>query len=213
MMGILEAILYGIPVTIGVTACSFLIGMVLAVFLTQAGRSKRSIVRAVSRGTIDVLRGIPPVVFIFIIFFGVGNQIVRMSPFVAAVVGLGLIATGHLAEIYRGGLAAVHKGQYEASSALGLSGSDTMSRVIAPQAIRVALPGMTSYAISLIKDSSIVSTIGVVEIMFIANQSARSAADGITPFLVAAAVYILLGTPVAWASRVIEAKMHERILR
>ncbi|NKX55422.1 amino acid ABC transporter permease [Arthrobacter mobilis] len=212
-MSILLALLYGIPVTVGVTACSFLIGMVLAAFLALGVRSRHSALGALSRATIDVLRGIPPVVFLFIIFFGIGNQLLRMNPFTAAVIGLGLISAGHLAEIYRGGLSAVHKGQYEASSALGLTGADTMGRIIAPQAFRVALPGMTTYAISLIKDSSIVSTIGVAEIMFIANQSARSGADGLTPFLIAAAIYILLGTPLAWAARSVEAKLHVRISR
>lgn len=212
-MEVLQALLLGVPVTVGVTASSFLIGMVLAVFLAMGVRSKRSIISAASRAAIDVLRGIPPVVFLFIIFFGVGNQIFRMDPFTAAVIGLGLISAGHLAEIYRGGLSAVHKGQYEASSALGFSSMDTMGRIVAPQAFRVALPGMTTYAISLIKDSSIVSTIGVAEIMFIANQSARSSGEGLAPFLIAAAIYILLGTPLAWAARNIEAKLHVRISR
>lgn len=212
-MSTLQALLLGIPITVSITALSFVIGAVLAIFLALGVRSKQAVLRAVSKAAIDVLRGIPPVVFLFIIFFGVGNQILRMSPFVAAVIGLGLISAGHLAEIYRGGLSSVHKGQYEASSALGLSGVDTMQRVIAPQALRVALPGMTTYAISLIKDSSIVSTIGVAEVMFIANQNARSTGDGLAPFLIAAAIYILLGTPLAWAARSIEAKLHVRISR
>lgn len=212
-MEILQALLLGVPVTIAVTAASFLIGMVLAVGLALGISSRNWVFRAFSRGAVDVLRGIPPVVFLFIIFFGIGNQFLRMNPFTAAVVGLGFIAAGHLAEIYRGGLIAVNKGQHEASSALGLTRLDTMGRIIGPQAFRVALPGMTTYAISLIKDSSIVSTIGVVEIMFIANQSARSGSDGLMPFLIAAAVYILLGAPLAWAARSIEHRLHVRISR
>ncbi|MFE7628920.1 amino acid ABC transporter permease [Kocuria sp. NPDC057446] len=212
-MEYLEAILLGIPMTIAVTVVSFVIGMVLAVFLTLGTTAKPPLVRGLARALIDVFRGIPPVVFLFIIFFGLGNELGRMSPFTAAVIGLGLISAGHLAESYRGGLSAIHRGQFEASSALGLNGTDTMTRVIAPQAVRVALPSMTTYAISLLKDSSIVSTIGVAEIMFVANQTARSSADGLMPFFIAAAIYILLGLPLAWITKRIESRLHSRISR
>lgn len=200
-------ILAAVPVTLLVTFGSFAIGAVLALPLVAARRSRFAILRVLSKAVIDILRGVPPVVFIFILFFGVGSDLIRWEPLPAAMFGLGLISAGHLSEIYRGGLLAVHRGQYEASSALGLTGPITIAHVVGPQAFRVAIPGMVTWLISLLKDSSIVSTIGVVEIMFVANQSARSSADGLLPFVIAAVVYIVLGTPLAALSRWLEKKL------
>ena len=102
---------------------------------------------------------------------------------------------------------AVPVGQFEAAAALGLSSPTTFTNVVGPQAFRVAIPGMVTWLISLLKDSSIVSTIGVAEILFITSQDARSTGQGLLPFLIAAAVYIMLGTPLAALSRWLEKKL------
>lgn len=200
-------ILAAVPVTVLVTLASFAVGAVIALPLAAGRRARSGIVRVATKGIIDVLRGVPPVVFVFILFFGIGSSLIRWEPLPAAIVGLGLISAGHLAEIYRGGLLAVHAGQFEAAAALGLTGSTTFSRVIGPQAFRVAIPGMVTWLISLLKDSSIVSTIGVAEIMFVTNQDARSSGEGLLPFIIAGAVYIALGTPLAAVSRWLEKKL------
>lgn len=200
-------ILAAVPVTLLVTFASFLIGAILALPLVAGRRSRFVVLRVLSKGIIDILRGVPPVVFVFILFFGLGADIIRLEPLPAAIIGLGLISAGHLSEIYRGGLLSIPRGQFEASSALGLTGSIAVVHVVGPQAFRTAIPGMVTWLISLLKDSSIVSTIGVVEIMFVANQSARSSADGLLPFIIAAAVYIALGTPLAALSRWLEKKL------
>jgi His/Glu/Gln/Arg/opine family amino acid ABC transporter permease subunit len=192
------------PVTLEVTATCFTVGALLGVVLVSGRRSRSWVVRSVSRVVIDVLRGIPPIVFLFIVFFGIGSGAITLSPFQAAVIGLGLISAAHLAEIYRGSLLAVNRGQFEASQALGLGRTTTYVRVIGPQAMRVAIPGMVTWAISLLKDSAIVSTIGVAEIMLVANQDARASGSSLTPFIIAALIYIALGTPLAFLSRYLE---------
>lgn len=206
-MDLFLAILSAVPTTLLVTLVSFALGAVIALPLAAGRRTRFVVVRLLSKAVIDVLRGVPPVVFVFILFFGVGSDLVRWDPLPAAIVGLGLISAGHLAEIYRGGLLAVHAGQFEASAALGLTRTATFSRVIGPQAFRTAIPGMVTWLISLLKDSSIVSTIGVVEIMFVTNQGARSSGEGLLPFIIAGAVYIALGTPLAAFSRWLEKKL------
>lgn len=203
-MDVLSIIVAAIPVTLGVTAASFAIGAVLGLVLVAGRRSRWTVVRGISRSIVEVLRGIPPIVLLFIIFFGIGSGSLRMEPFQAAVIGLGLVSAAHLSEVYRGSLLAVPKGQFEAADALGLSRTTTSARVIAPQAFRVAMPGMVTWAISLLKDSALVSTIGVAEIMSVTNQYARSSGDGLTPFILAAAVYIAIGTPLAIWSRWLE---------
>jgi His/Glu/Gln/Arg/opine family amino acid ABC transporter permease subunit len=200
-------ILAAAPVTLEVTATCFAVGALLGVVLVSGRRSRWWVIRSVSRVVIDVLRGIPPIVFLFIVFFGIGSGAITLSPFQAAVIGLGLISAAHLAEIYRGSLLAVNRGQFEASQALGLGRTTTYVRVIGPQAMRVAIPGMVTYAISLLKDSALVSTIGVAEIMLVANQGARSGGSSLTPFIIAALIYIALGTPLAFLSRCLERRL------
>jgi polar amino acid transport system permease protein len=200
-------VLGGVPTTLLVTATCFAVGAVLGLVLVTGRRSGSVVVRGLSRTIIDLLRGVPPIVFLFIVFFGIGSGAVRLSPFVAAVIGLGLISAAHLAEIYRGSLLAVHRGQFEAAQALGLGRVTTYTRVVGPQAVRVAIPGMVTWAISLLKDSALVSTIGVAEIMSVTNQDARSSGSSLTPFVIAAAVYIALGSPLAYLSRYLERKL------
>ncbi|MGY1651990.1 amino acid ABC transporter permease [Geodermatophilus sp. SYSU D01119] len=212
-MDVLEAVLLGVPVTLLVTVAALALGAVLAVPLAAARRSRVVPLRWLGRVVIDVVRGIPPVVWLFLIFFGLGRDLIRLEPIEAGIIGLGVISAGYLAEIYRGGLSAVHRGQWEAASALGMGGTDTLVRVVAPQAFRVSLPAVTTYAISLLKDSTIVSAIGVSEILFRATQSARSMGAGLTPFFVAAAVYILLSAPLAWLSRGLDARLRARVAR
>jgi His/Glu/Gln/Arg/opine family amino acid ABC transporter permease subunit len=206
-MQLFLTILAAVPVTLLVTLVSFAAGAVIALPLAAGRRTRFAVLRVLSKGIIDVLRGIPPVVFIFILFFGVGSSIIRWEPLPAAIIGLALISAGHLAEIYRGGLLAVHAGQFEAAAALGLGQTTTFAKVIGPQAFRVAIPGMVTWLISLLKDSSIVSTIGVAEIMFVTNQNARSTGEGLLPFIIAGVVYIALGTPLAAVSRWLEKKL------
>jgi polar amino acid transport system permease protein len=212
-MEFLEVVLLGVPMTLAITALAFVIGAVLGVPLALGRRSSWAPVRVLARLVIDVLRGIPPIVWLFIIFFGVGTDLIRLDPFEAAVVGFGLIAAGYLAEIYRGGLLAVHAGQFESAAALGMSPRTAMVRIIGPQALRVSLPSATTYAIGLLKDSSIAATIGATEIVFRATAESRSTGAGLEPFLVAAAVYIVLGTPLAWLSRAADARMRARVAR
>lgn len=212
-MDILLAVLLGVPYTVGVVVFALVIGAILAVPLAAARASNRSIVRVPARLIIDILRGIPPIVWLFVIFFGVGNELIPMEPFEAGCVGLGLISAAYLAEIYRGGLSAVHKGQWEASAALGLGSPTALALVVAPQAFRVALPSATTYAIGLLKDSSVISAIGITDIVFQATAVQRSTGSGLTAFLVAAAIYIVLGTPLAFLSRRLDTRLRQKVAR
>lgn len=207
MMDVVLSILAALPVTLLVTVASFTIGAVFGLPLVLGRRAKSAPLRWISKLIVDVLRGIPPIVFVFILFFGVGRDLIQWEPLLAAIVGLGLISAGHLAEAYRGGLMAVQHGQFEAASALGLGRVSTSTVVIGPQAIRTAIPAMVTWLISLLKDSSVVSAIGVAEMMFVTQQIARTSGDGIWPFVVAAAIYIAVGAPLAAFSRWLVARL------
>lgn len=212
-MQALEAVLLGVPLTLLVTAASLTIGMVLGVPLVMGLRSSNTAIRIACRSVVNLLRGIPAIVWLFIIYFGVSIGAYKFAAVPAAVLGLGLISAAYMAEIYRGGISAVHSGQWEAGHALGVSNWTTFSRVIGPQALRVSIPSMASYAISLLKDSSIASTIGVTEIVFFTTQEARSGGGGLTVYLLAALMYVALSIPLGLLSRKLDASLRKKVSR
>lgn len=197
----LSAVLQGVSMTLLVTVAAFAIGATLALPLTLLQMSKWKPGRVVARVITDIVRGLPPVVWLFIIYFGVSIGSFQFDAPSAAIIGLGVVSAAYLAEIYRSGVLALHQGQWEAAAALGVGNVDTITRVVAPQATRVAVPAATGYAISLIKDSAVASTIGVADIAFMTTQDARSNDGGLTVYLMAAAVYVALCVPVAIAAR------------
>ena len=152
--------------------------------------------------------------WLFIIFFGIGIGYVSSSiPFRPASIGLGLITAANMAEIYRGGLLAMHKGQFEAAAALGEPVGRRWRGSSGRRCSASRCPSATTYAIGLLKDSAIASTIGVKEIVFGATGVSQATGEGLTPFLIAAVVYIALGAPLAWLSRTMDAKMRARVAK
>lgn len=209
----LELVLQGIPYTLGLTLLAFAIGAVLGVPICMGRRSNIAPVRWISRAVIEVVRGIPPIVWLFIIYFGLGASVITLEAFTAATLGLGLIAAAYMAEIYRGGLSAIHAGQWEAAAALGMSKQTTLVKIIGPQVIRVSVPASASYVIGLLKESSVAFTIGVTEIVYYANTQARVTSEAIGPYLVAALVYIAITIPCAWGARRLDTTLRKRVAR
>jgi len=204
-------ILQGLPWTLALTAAAFTLGALLAVPLMLARVSRRWWLRLLAGSVITVVRSVPAIVWLFVIFFGIGSGYIRVAPFPAAVVAFGLIASAYLAEIYRGALLSIHTGQFEAAAALGLSRWRTGTDVLAPQLIRVALPAMATFAIGLLKDTAISSTIGVTDLNFYANQATMATYRGFSVFSFVALVYIALSLPVAWLSRAVDARLRARV--
>lgn len=203
----LISILLAIPYTLIVTIGAFIVGFVLAIPLMFMRRSQFVALRWLAQMITDLVRGIPPIVWLFFIFFGLPVIQIRLDPIPAAILGLGVFSAGFLAEIFRGGLLAVHRGQFEASQALGLGSATAFILVIAPQAFRAMLPGLATYFIGLIKDSSIASVIGVTEMVYAAQVHARQSPEGIYTFFIAALVYIGLSVPFALMARGMETRL------
>jgi len=152
-------------------------------------------------------------VWLFIVFFGIGFGLIPMSAFTACVVAFGAIAAINMAEIYRGGMTAIHFGQLEAAHALNLGRWHTFADVVAPQMFRVALPASATYAIGLFKDSAIASTIGIQDLVYHANYLSQSTFQGLKVFGMVGAIYIALSLPVAWASRSVDAYIRAKVAR
>ncbi|MBN8952683.1 MULTISPECIES: amino acid ABC transporter permease [unclassified Rhizobium] len=203
----------GLAWTVALTIGSFAIGAVLAVPLLAARRSRFLAARLLAAAVIQIIRAIPPILWLFIIFFGLGMSYFPINPFVAALSGLGLIAAANMAEIYRGALSSIHHGQWEASTALDLGRWYTMRDVVAPQAFRVALPSAASYLIGLMKETAVASTIGVTELVYQGNQLSQLTFRGLEIFAVVGLFYIFLSLPVAWLSRLTDAHLRSKVAR
>jgi polar amino acid transport system permease protein len=205
----LLAVLTGLPLTLLVTFCSFVIGALVGIPIMLGLRSPWLPLRLVVRLVVDLVRGVPPIVWLFLLYFGVSIGGSRFDSITAALLALGLISGAYLAEIYRGAFQTLSIGQTEAARALGLGRATTFVRVLAPQAVRIALPSVTSYLLALVKDSSLASTIGVAEMVFQATTFARQnpTTAGLTPFFVSALVYLAVSIPLAILARRLDSRL------
>lgn len=164
-------LLTGLGTTLSLTLISFAIAMVIGIIFGMMAVAPNKVLRTISAIFVDVVRGIPLMIVAAFIFWGIPNLIESMtghqSPindFLAATIALSLNAGAYIAEIVRGGIEAVPKGQMEASRSLGISYGKTMKKVILPQAVRVMLPNFINQFVISLKDTTIVSAIGLVEL-------------------------------------------------
>lgn len=212
-MDVFSAVLQGLPMTLWLTASAFAIGAVGAVPLALGLNSSYRPLWLVCRLGVDLIRGIPVIVWLFLLKFGIQFDSFRLSPTSAAILGLGIVSIAYLAEIYRGGLQSVPPGQVAAAAALGLKGHNVFFGIRAPLAFRIVSPSIATYLMSLLKDSSIASTIIVAELVYESQTYARQhpAVEGILPYIIVGALYILLSLPVAYASRRLDARMRKAV--
>ncbi|MGE3222906.1 MAG: amino acid ABC transporter permease [Parvibaculaceae bacterium] len=201
----------GIPWTLAVTAAAFVLGAALGLPLCAMRVSKFAPLRFVALTYVILFRSIPPLLLVFFFFFGLGSGYLPISAFEGAILGLGLITAANMAEIYRGALSAIHMGQWEASEALALPSYSTYLDIIAPQLLRVSLPSSASYAVGLLKESAIASTIGVADISFNANYIAKSTYQGLAVFAIAALFYITISLPIATLARAADQQLRARV--
>jgi His/Glu/Gln/Arg/opine family amino acid ABC transporter permease subunit len=156
---------------------------------------------------IEVVRGTPLLIQLFIIFYGLPSIGIRFSPLWAAVIGLGINYAAYEAENYRAGIQSIPRGQLDAALALGLTRVQTIRKIVLPQAVRLVIPPVTNDFIALLKDSSLVSVITMVELTKMYGQLAATNYDYIGIGILTAAIYFLLGLPIARFSRLLEARL------
>ena len=203
-------ILQGLIWTVIITVAGFVFGAIVGVGVAAARTASSRIIRAIGLVWVEGIRSVPPLVWLFVVFFGLAEVGLRLTAFQAAVITFSLIASVYLGEIYRGGLSALSLGQIEAANSLGLGRFDLLARIISPQVLRTVSPSMVTYGIGLMKDSALASTIGVVEMTFRANQVAQNTGQGLTAFAIVGGAYLLLSVPLgAWA-RSVDTKMRKR---
>ncbi len=201
--------LKGIKITILISLIGVALGSILGAFVALMKLSKIKIISWIASIYIEILRGTPMLVQVFIVFFGITAALgLDILALVCGTIALVINSSAYIAEIIRAGINAVDKGQMEAARSLGLNYRQTMKSVIMPQAIKNILPALGNEFVTLIKESSIVSTIGVGEIMFNAQVVQGISFDPFTPLLLAAALYFVLTFVLTRIMNMIEGRLN-----
>ena len=208
----------GVEYTLLLSVGGVLLAVIPALVLALMRLSKSRLLRCISGAYIAVFRSTPLLVQLSLVYFGVFYAIkipsiyvfgfVNIAMFIPGVVALALNSSASVAEIFRAGILAVDKGQTEAARSLGMTQWQTMQYVVLPQAIKNILPALANELVTMVKESSICSTMGMTELMFGAKQVASNTLITIGPYVMVAMIYFAINYP---ASKLIE--MLERRMR
>ncbi|MBN8950630.1 MULTISPECIES: amino acid ABC transporter permease [unclassified Rhizobium] len=191
-------------VTIELTVCSLLVGLVVATIVVIGRFSKLRTIRLLATAYVSIMRGTPVLVQLFLVFFGGPQLGFELTPFVAGVVTMGFNIGAYMSEGVKGAIIAVDKGQTEASRSLGFGRFDTMRLFILPQAAPLIIKSLGVNTVILSKSTALVSTIGVVELTYAAQRFVTSTYKPFEVFTVAGAAYIAIVAAISLIVRGIE---------
>ena len=201
-------LMQGLGLTLLLAAISLLIAMVLGILASLMGMSRNPILRGINKVYVAIIRGTPLLVQGFFIYFGITGVLnVKISAFAAGVIALSLNAGGYLSEIFRGGIQAVDPGQSEAARSLGLSARQTTWRIVIPQAIRICIPSVVNQWCITIKDTSIISVIGLAELTKIGQQIIARTYQSFEVWIIVGAMYFIVIWLLTVLARVVERKV------
>lgn len=194
----LPMLLQGLWITLQLGVASIVAGLVLGLALAMTRLYAAAPLRLAARVYIDVFRSIPLLVLLIVVYYALPFVGLRLSPFASAMTALTLVSGAYTAEIFRAGIEAIPRGQFEASAALGLSGRQTMTDVILPQAVKIVIPPLTNNSINVVKDTALASVVAMPDLLKQATQAQALAANP-TPLIVAAAIYVAFLWPLVAA--------------
>ena len=189
-------VLKGFLMAIGIVAVAFPVAIPIGLALALMRMSKLAVLRGIATTYVNVVRGTPLFLQIYIAFFGLPLAGINIPNFPLGVIVLAMNSSAYLCEIFRAGIQSIPKGQFEASRSLGMNGAQTMLFVIIPQTVRRVIPTMTSEFILLYKDTSMLAAVGVLEVVMYAKTIVANTGS-ITPYIVAAFFYLIITLPLA----------------
>lgn len=184
-------IVQGTAITIGVTVIALPFGLILGLFLSLLHTYGGSLLNRMAAAYSLLMRGVPPIVLLFILYFILSGQI-NLSPFWAGSLSLGIVSSAYQMEILRGALLAVGGGQMTAARAIGMSRLQSIRYIVLPQALRLAIPPWSNEASIVLKDSSLVYALGVPEILRRAQQLSATTQQPFLAYGTAALIYFVL---------------------
>ncbi len=194
--------------TVGLSLLAFVGGGVVGLLLLMARLSKAPGVELLVAGYVQIFQGIPLLVQLFLAYYGLGLFGIHTSPWVAAGMGLTLYASAFLTEIWRGCVAAVPRGQWEASQSLALNFHEQLRYIILPQAIKIAVPPTVGFLVQVIKGTALASVIGFMELTKVGKTIANATFSPFLVFSCVALMYFVLCYPVSLYAKSLERKMH-----
>ena len=209
----LPELLYYSLTTLKIAAVSFILAVAFGVLFALMRTSTNRWMRGIAVTYIEIARGLPIVVLLYIVYFAPPQLFPDLNwqwfnAFSGAVLGLALHGGAILAEVFRSGIEALHKGQREAALTLGMTPTQAMTYIVIPQAARIVLPPVANYAIGLLKDTSLCSLIGVNELMNGAKSIAFADYQPMAVFVLVAGIYFVMSYPLSLAVRYMEWRMN-----
>ncbi len=194
---ILPDLAFGAMVTLKLTLLSILFGLIIGTIAGLGRVSKNIIPFALSTAYVEVIRGTPLLVQILIVYFGLPAIGINLQPEPAGIIALSICSGAYIAEIVRAGIESIPLGQMEAARSLGMTYFQAMRYVILPQAFRNILPALGNEFIALLKDSSLLSVISIVELTRVGRQIVNTTFNAWTPFLGVALFYLMMTIPLS----------------
>jgi arginine/ornithine transport system permease protein len=225
LTGYHASILQGALLTVGVSLAALVVAILLGLLGASAKLSGRPVLVAVATVYTTLVRGVPELVLMLLIFYGgtiglnelleaMGSRAsVDINPFLAGTLTIGFIYGAYMTETFRGAILSIPKGQMEAGWAFGMSPLRTFLRITAPQMVRYALPGFTNNWLVLIKATALVSLIGLHEMTYLAKQASAATREPFTYFLFAAALFLIYTTVSLWGLRWLERRFSMGVKR
>jgi His/Glu/Gln/Arg/opine family amino acid ABC transporter permease subunit len=209
----LPSLLRGLLVTILFTVGSLVLGLVIGVIAAVFGLSRSRVLHWLVRGYVDAIRGTPLLLQLFILYYALPPLGLKMSATTAGILGLGINAGAYLAEIFRAGIEAVPPAHVQAARSLGMSYIQTLTRIQLPQASMLVLPPMANEIISLVKSTSLISTISIGELLRSGQIAVSITFAPLEIYAVVAAMYLAVNLLLSAVVRHLEARVGSRARR
>jgi polar amino acid transport system permease protein len=203
-----DLLVAGLVNTLRVTGTALVVGVALGLALALLRLSGRRIASWPAGFVIEVFRTTPPLVQLFWFFFALPLVAgIEMTPFMAAATTFSIQSAAFFAEVFRGGIASVERGQWEAARAIGMTRGQSLRRVVLPQAVKRMIPAFLERAIELMKTTTLVATISYADLLYAANEISQRSFRPLETFTVAALVYFGVITVVSQAARRLERRL------
>jgi amine acid ABC transporter, permease protein, 3-TM region, His/Glu/Gln/Arg/opine family len=194
LAGIVPILLKASVMTLKLTFLSVVFGTIIGVIVAMVKISSNKFIASIGNFYTWIFRGTPLLLQLFVFYYGFPAVGITLTSMQAAIIGLSINSGAYMAEIIRGGILAIDKGQFEASKALGFTYYQTMKRIVLPQAFRIVIPPVGNEFIAMIKDTSLVSSIAMEELLRSAGLLVSASGNPIGPYLITACLYLLMTT-------------------
>ena len=206
----IPSLLHGAMVTASLALISICLGAVIGIVGGVCRVSRRPWLRYPAAFYVTLMRGVPLLVTLMFLYYGLPSAGILLDPFTVAIIGLATVNGAYVTEIVRAGIQSIDPGQMRAARSLGMSYSGAMRRIILPQAMRRVLPPITNESLTLVKNTALVSTITISDLLRSGIEVMTWKANTFSPFAGVALIYLLMTLPLVWLNGYLERRFRLR---